>query len=304
MRTFLRVPQFVWILGILLVVSPRVGYGEENQSKVVSDASQSDAKLKQDTEDLKRSLEKLKRSLEESKKSQQEYKEAEGRSEKARPLADKTLDSVKQEKYEDAKKALREWEKIDPQDFRIPATRNFIARVEVETDPAKRKQLQAEYAMTLLGQVTQQMKEMNSSLGSLNEKLKELGPQNPEEELCEAAVKGEKQKVQELLDQGVRPGAKDRFGSAALSSAVYGGNVEVVNLLIAHGADVNETGLLGMTALISAASNGRVEIVRALIKAKADVHAKTKTGVTALSVAQKNGHSQIVEMLKQAGAKE
>ncbi len=291
------VTRLIWISGIFLAVFPSVGYAEGTRSKTQPDTAELNEKLKRDIEDMNRSL----RDLESS---QKEFKESQVRSDKANPWADKTLDLAKQEKYSEAQEALKEWEKIDAKDIRIPIIRDLIVKMEMETDPKKKERVLAEAIAALLGELTQELKEVGSNMEILNEKLKELGPKNPEEELCVAVAQNDKKKVQEFLDKGVRAGAKDGFGTTALMYSVNGNNVELARLLIARGADVNEKGFMGMTALISAASYGHAEIVRALIEAKADVNAKANTGITALSAAQKNGHSQVVDLLKQAGATE
>ena len=64
--------------------------------------------------------------------------------------------------------------------------------------------------------------------------------------------------------------------------AAGGGHTEVVQALIAAGADVNARDYGGGTALMDAAGEGHVEIVRDLIAAGADVEVhgqRSKYGV-------------------------
>jgi ankyrin repeat protein len=49
---------------------------------------------------------------------------------------------------------------------------------------------------------------------------------------------------------------------------------------------------------------GNVEIIEALVAAGANVNAKTKTGMTALNIAKARGKDEAVSALKKAGAKE
>ena len=79
------------------------------------------------------------------------------------------------------------------------------------------------------------------------------------------------------------------------------GNKEIVELLIAKGADVNvkvEDEI--ETPLHSAASRGHKEIVELLIAEGADVNAKNCAGKTPLDAAQKKG---IVDLLRKHGGK-
>ena len=52
-------------------------------------------------------------------------------------------------------------------------------------------------------------------------------------DLLSAAAKGELDKVEALLQQGADPNAADENGATALTKAVNGKHVDVVNVLIA-----------------------------------------------------------------------
>ncbi|KAI0902694.1 hypothetical protein F4823DRAFT_639048, partial [Ustulina deusta] len=91
-----------------------------------------------------------------------------------------------------------------------------------------------------------------------------------------------------------------------LETATENGHLEVVERLLAAGADVNAfpTGAFGRTALQAAAENGHLEVVERLLSAGADVNAfpANKFGVTALQAAAENGHLEVIERLLSAGA--
>ena len=68
-------------------------------------------------------------------------------------------------------------------------------------------------------------------------------------------------------------------------------------------ADINARNEHGMTALMRAAYYGRVQLVRVLLEHGADPNATRNDNFTALSLAAFFGHAEIVEILMQRGAK-
>jgi uncharacterized protein YceK len=90
--------------------------------------------------------------------------------------------------------------------------------------------------------------------------------------------------------------------TGALSNAAAQGDLELVQQLLAAGADVNNTDSWGHTPLISACWAGHKDIVQVLLERGADVKATTPRGWTALRFATKLGHPEMVELLKAAGA--
>lgn len=154
-----------------------------------------------------------------------------------------------------------------------------------------------------------------------------IAQNNVNEQLWEAARKGDAAAVKDLLAKGADVNAKFRYGATALSYASDKGHTEVVKVLLEHGADVNvKDTFYGATPIIWAAQKGHTEIVRALldkgasgkedvlligarsgyielVKAvleKGSINADTLS--TALSTATKNKQPEIAELLKKAGA--
>ena len=101
--------------------------------------------------------------------------------------------------------------------------------------------------------------------------------------------------------------AKDRAyigdGRTALHQAAAIGNVNVLKLLMSHGAEVNAKNSSGETALHLAARFGHLEAAKYLVRAGAAVNEKTKfTRATPLMAAAEMGHENIIRMLMVSGA--
>ena len=117
-------------------------------------------------------------------------------------------------------------------------------------------------------------------------------------------LRGEVEVVRLLVEHGADVNAQDNDGytallAAAVSGAVSGAmpgavllgpvelvKVEIVRLLVEHGADVNAQDNDGYTALLVAAMLGDVEVVRLLVEHGADVNAQDNDGRTALTYCQ------------------
>jgi len=114
-----------------------------------------------------------------------------------------------------------------------------------------------------------------------------------------AAVNGQTELVQKLIDiTGVNTSCSDD-GDMALHVASMSGHIELVILLLEHQADVNASNHTdGVTPLYVAARNGHTEVVKLLVDHNADVNASRHTdGATSLYVAAQNGHTEVVRLL-------
>jgi ankyrin repeat protein len=76
---------------------------------------------------------------------------------------------------------------------------------------------------------------------------------NNNEQLIESVKKGDKQRVKELLDQGINSNVEDKNGQSPLHWAASNGTKEITQILIDHGASVNTTNNIGSTPLHMAA---------------------------------------------------
>jgi ankyrin repeat protein len=123
-------------------------------------------------------------------------------------------------------------------------------------------------------------------------------------DLLDAAGKGDTAQVESLLDKGANVNGQSNTGVSALMLAAGVGNEEMLRALLNKGADVNLKSPGGYTALMAAALNGHPHIVKVLIERGANVNAQDIGKQTALKMAQSKGNTEIVSLLKKAGAKE
>lgn len=134
------------------------------------------------------------------------------------------------------------------------------------------------------------------------------------EDLVTAADSGDLNRVKQLLASGVPPDGPSKNGVTALYCAACEGRVEIINALLAAGADVNATMpkgyCKGMTALTGAtrsaqeAKDKRVPVVKRLLASGADPNIMTGApdNRTALSWAVCSHSTALVKMLLAAGA--
>ena len=104
-----------------------------------------------------------------------------------------------------------------------------------------------------------------------------------------AAKNGDTEALKHYLSNGEGPNRLDpNFGVTPLSWAALEGRSEIVEILIAAGADVNGVNRDGATPLHAAAFMGQLELAKLLLENGADVGAKTHNGDTPLDSAQAN----------------
>jgi hypothetical protein len=92
------------------------------------------------------------------------------------------------------------------------------------------------------------------------------------------------------------------MGYTALTCACEKGYSEMVECLLAAGADKEKADKGGWTPLIYAVSGGHVEVVRLLLSAGADTDKADRYGYTPLIEAVEGGHVEVVRLLLSAGA--
>jgi len=93
----------------------------------------------------------------------------------------------------------------------------------------------------------------------------------------------------------------NRFGETALMLAAWKNRKEAVRWLLAHGAQANRE-QREWTALHYATFAGHAELVETLLAAGADVNARSTNGSTVVMMAAREGHAALAGRLLEAGA--
>ncbi len=127
------------------------------------------------------------------------------------------------------------------------------------------------------------------------------------EQLIEAVKANDSAGVRELLAGGADANARDVYGATALMNAAHQGNLEMVNDLLAAGAEVDAKDELGWTALMKACNNAEMDrgfpdIIERLIAAGADANVKIGYGIRPLMLAAGYGEGAVCEALLSGGA--
>lgn len=123
-----------------------------------------------------------------------------------------------------------------------------------------------------------------------------------------AGARGHTDIVRAALAAGANLKSTNRFGGTALIPACHYGHVETVRLLLTTAIDVNHINNLGWTALLEAVILGDgsaryVEIVKLLLAHGAHAHIADRQGVTPLAHAEQRGHRALAEVLRAAATR-
>jgi ankyrin repeat protein len=106
-----------------------------------------------------------------------------------------------------------------------------------------------------------------------------------------------------LLAAGANAKASTRYNVTPLSLACMNGNAAVVERLLAAGVDANSTSEEGQTALMTASLTGKVDAIKALLAHGAVVNVKEPIkGQTALMWAASEGNADAAALLVDSGA--
>lgn len=122
--------------------------------------------------------------------------------------------------------------------------------------------------------------------------------------LMSFAYMGAVELIQDLLARGADLDGEDDGGCTALMYAANAGHERAVAVLLKAGADYNHRDREGGTALMYAAQHGHLGPVKRLLAVGADGRARRNDGLTAGEIADRNGHGRVASVILSAEMRE
>ena len=123
-----------------------------------------------------------------------------------------------------------------------------------------------------------------------------------DEEIMQAALRGDVDKARECLTSGANINARNQSDKAPLHCAAGRNREQMVEFLLEQGAQVDMKDEYGFTPLHCAASRGYVRIVKLLLEKGAMSDARSKIGDTPLHLVARNGQEGVIPILLENGA--
>ena len=149
-----------------------------------------------------------------------------------------------------------------------------------------------------LGQESEKNNRNNKSENSLSDETRFY-------DFHDAALDGDIECVKRLLIEGMPPDTQcsdDRCYNSPLHHAALGNYIELMNLLLSHGATINKKGKRDETPLHVAAEAGNLEAMTMLLSNGAGVNRKDKYGLTPLHHAAQFDNVAPAKLLLRYGA--
>jgi uncharacterized protein len=117
-----------------------------------------------------------------------------------------------------------------------------------------------------------------------------------------AAYDGHPDTLKLLLSAGADPCAADRHGNTALMGALFKGDTRIATMLIGTRCAIDQTNNAGETSLSFAALFGRLDMLPVLVAHGADPNHVDARGATALQIAIDQRNLSAADALRQAGS--
>ncbi len=120
-----------------------------------------------------------------------------------------------------------------------------------------------------------------------------------------AANQGHQEIVEALIKHGADVNAKNTQGWTALMKAIYNYGLDrgfpgIVSILVAAGSEIETEISYGTRPLMLAAGYGQAEVIELLLAAGADVLARNEGGLTARTMAEYKDYVQVINQLYEA----
>lgn len=125
---------------------------------------------------------------------------------------------------------------------------------------------------------------------------------NPNDELSNAIVADDMDRVRFLVQHGAQIDFRDGEGNTPLINATRFGYVDVATYLIDHKADVKQADRTNWTPLMFAAWTDNPGLLTILIRHGSSLETKDVDGLTPLAIASQNGKVEAARILVTAGA--
>ena len=125
---------------------------------------------------------------------------------------------------------------------------------------------------------------------------------NPNDELNDAIVADDMDRVRYLLKHGAQIDFRDGEGNTPLINATRFGYADVATYLVDHKADVKQADRTNWTPLMFAAWTDNPELAKMMIHHGASLEARDADGLTPLAIASQNGKVEAAQVLVEAGA--
>jgi hypothetical protein len=120
-----------------------------------------------------------------------------------------------------------------------------------------------------------------------------------DEELFDAVLEGDVERVRELLRMGASVKARSVGDLTPLHYAASRGYVDIAKLLLEHGADVNARDMDGWTPLHAASFCGHAYAAGLLLDHGADPSIRDYRGRTPLDFAREKGHEEVARVIEE-----
>lgn len=117
-----------------------------------------------------------------------------------------------------------------------------------------------------------------------------------------ASAAGHVNIVKLLVRHGADVNSTTKTNSTPLRAACFDGHFEIVKYLVGHGADIEVANRHGHTCLMIACYKGHYRIAQYLLSLRADVNRRSVKGNTALHDCAESGSLEILQLLLEHGA--